>query len=100
MSQQLSLLTGDDLLTAPRSRKTDHTSSKDAGKKHEPKATAHRRLILAAIRAYPGRTSKELAQYVSIDRVEIARRTSDLERDGLIVGERISGQQIRWRVTQ
>lgn len=48
------------------------------------KRAAHIALIVAAVCAEPGKTSAELAETVSLDRVEAARRTSDAMADGLI----------------
>lgn len=71
---------------APRARATDPASSHAAAAEIEASgaAAAHRAIILAAVRAHPGRTSLELAGITGLDRHAISRRLSELRDDGLI----------------
>jgi DNA-binding MarR family transcriptional regulator len=45
---------------------------------------AHQKIILEAVRRYPGHTSKELTRFCDLDRYQIARRLADLENAGYI----------------
>lgn len=68
----------------PRSRMaraSDPATSHEAAAKAERsgKIEANRKLILAAVWKYPGLTSEELAGVTGLDRVEVARRMSELE---------------------
>lgn len=45
---------------------------------------AHERMILAAVRENPGLCASELADHLPIDKVQIRKRTPELERAGLL----------------
>lgn len=64
----------------PRSRVSDPESSHAAADevKSSGRLAIQQSQVLAAVRQWPGRTSRELAQYMSADRHMVARRTSEL----------------------
>lgn len=95
---QKALFDGSDLVTQPRSRRTDHDSSREAARKHAPRAKSNRAIVLAGVKEYPGKTSKELAPLIGLDRWETHRRLSDLEQDNEAVGVREPKCEIRWRL--
>lgn len=76
MTEQLTLLS-----EVPASRRDDPPPSRAAEKrvtKSGTRATNQRR-VLDAVKRWPGRTSKELAVLIGMDRVEVARRLGDLK---------------------
>lgn len=54
------------------------------------------RLVWKAMRAYPGNSSKRLAQLRSMDRHMVGRRCSDLWRKGHAVKVEIGKQDVKW----
>ncbi len=71
----------------PRARRSDPESSHIAAREHHRSgATAHQqRQTIAAVRQWPGSTSRELAQHAQMDRYALARRLPECERDGAVV---------------
>lgn len=65
-------------------RRSDPPSSKTAAEKH-----AHRESNCAkvwhAVREYPGRTYRELAEFIELDVAEIGKRLADLRNTGRVV---------------
>ena len=60
-------------------------TSKLAHEGHAAAAASNRETILSYVRTFPGRTAAEIAAAVRIDRVEVGRRMSEIERAGDIV---------------
>jgi hypothetical protein len=73
-----------DLPAAARS--TDALSSHEAAAKVSANgvAASNRDAALAAVRAHPGSTARELAALIGMDRVEMGRRLPELATLGLI----------------
>ncbi len=70
----------------PRSRSTDIESSHAAADevKSSGRLAIQQSQVLAAVREWPGRTSRELAQYMHCDRYLVARRLPELESAGKV----------------
>ena len=49
------------------------------------KLRRHKRLVMMAIKAFPGSTGGEIADIAGLEHVEAQRRISDLKRDGFVV---------------
>lgn len=68
----------------PRARKSDpltsHLAAAEGEKSGRFKAQAKQ--VLEAVKAFPGRTSRELAREAKMDRYVFARRLPELETDG------------------
>lgn len=73
---QLSLLAG-----TPSSRSTDPESSHDAAERSTRSGAraSQQNRVLAWVRRWPGRTSRELAALANVDRYMVARRLPELE---------------------
>ena len=87
----------------PRARSTDPGSSHAAATDMERsgKMGAQMAEALRLVRAYPGLTSKQLAEVSELDRYQIARRLPDLEKKGLARHvDRGRGEQVRWFPTK
>lgn len=74
-------------MSLPRARKNDPSSSKAAAAELEGSGRLEGQLlvVLALVRSYPGRTSKELAAKSHIDRYTVARRLPELRRAGYVL---------------
>lgn len=70
----------------PIARRSDPESSKAAAREITESGLRVRQQteVLRLVRAYPNRTSLELAQHGSLDRYVIARRLPELEQAGLV----------------
>jgi predicted HTH transcriptional regulator len=75
-----------DFADAPLARATDPQTSHDAARNVTASGTraAHCATILAAVKANPGSTAGELAEFTGIDRVEVGRRLPDLRNAGQV----------------
>lgn len=85
----------------PATRSSDPLSSFEAeDRANKYFRQKHKQVILDVIRRYPGLTSMQMASYCHLDRHQIARRTPDLEHDGLIDGipkkPRTGKDEVRW----
>jgi hypothetical protein len=69
-----------------RARRGDARSSQDAAASIEASGSAQAQAerALAALRRYPGSTSKELATLAHLNRYDVARRLPELHEAGLI----------------
>lgn len=68
-----------------RARSTDPQTSREAAESVAPFLSDQLADVLAAVAAWPGRTSRELAEHLrDLDRYQVARRTSDLEHRGYV----------------
>lgn len=69
-------------LFAPHSRRNDPRSSHEAGERMRKSGALgdQQARTAAAVRAWPGRTSHELAELARMDRYAIARRLPECER--------------------
>lgn len=67
-------------------RRTDPGTSREAAERVTAGGSRadHLKRIVAAVRAYPGSTSAELAERSGLERHEAARRTADAAQAGLI----------------
>lgn len=63
---------------------------------------AQSRIVLAALKAHPGLTSKQLAEQANLDRYTVARRLPDLRKAGLVRCEdaKPGGKGVRWFPTE
>jgi hypothetical protein len=70
----------------PRSRSSDPRTSHEAADaiKASGRLASHQGIVLAAVRAFPGLTSAELALRCRLDRHEVARRLPELETAGKV----------------
>lgn len=70
----------------PRTRATDPQSSHRAEQQVRSSGVlrGQAKTVLNLVTKFPGRTSKQLADLGPLDRYQIARRTADLRRLGLI----------------
>lgn len=94
MTAQLSLLPGD---KPARARRCDPVSSHQAADEAERSGliASQAEQTLAAVRAHPGRTSREIAERSGLDRHMVARRLPELEVTGKVWSDpRPSGK--RW----
>jgi hypothetical protein len=68
----------------PAARNSDPETSHDAAAAVTASGVrgANAARVLAGVMAWPGRTSRELAELLRMDRHEVARRCSDLMRAG------------------
>lgn len=75
------------LLWPPNASPTDPETSMLAGEAHEASGEAgrQREQVLAGVKKFPGRTSRELAQAMKADRHMVARRLPELRDRGLVV---------------
>lgn len=83
----------------PRARATDPSSSHAAADELERSGRADRQLdqVQRLVRRYPGRTSKMLATMGRVDRYMVARRLSELERQGRVRRRDAGGgAQLTW----
>jgi len=83
----------------PLSRRDDPASSIRAAERQvrSGKAYSAASLILAAIRAYPGMTAKQLESVVGIIAYTVRKRTADLRRRKLAYSRRPrDGGDLRW----
>ena len=69
-----------------RAARNGEVTSIEAAERHEGsgKAAAHRSQVFAGVLEWPGRTSRELAAQIGMDRHEVARRLPELERMGWV----------------
>jgi hypothetical protein len=67
-------------------RNTDPATSHEAAEHviASGKRAAQQRMTAVAVESYPGLTSLELSRKAKIDRYVLARRLSEVEKDGLI----------------
>lgn len=81
-----------------RARRTDPDSSHAAADRAEKSGGigAQALATFVAVRAYPGLTSKQLAETCPLDRYQIARRLPELERRGLIRRASTPDEEERW----
>lgn len=95
MDAQLSLFT---IPATASARVSDSPASHAAARRIERTGTAqsHRAVILAAVRACPGRTSKQLAQLTGLERHEVARRLPELRSDGAVYVAQIGEREMTW----
>lgn len=84
IGKQLSLFSGSELLSVPTARATDPQSSLAAARRHlaSGRSESNAATVLAAVRRWPGSTSRELSERIPLERHEVARRLSGLERAG------------------
>lgn len=68
----------------PRARRTDPATSKEAAAMVRDVAKCQQADVLRAVRAYPHRTSKQLANEAGMDRYMVARRLPELLALGLV----------------
>jgi len=89
--QQLTLLSDQ-----PASRRTDNSASKaaEARQNASGRRASDQRKVLEAVKKYPGRTSKELAEIAGLERYMTARRLPDLLDAKLVT--RLNGEN-GWR---
>ena len=66
----------------PRARKPDPATSHVAAQKAAGSANAHRQRIVAALRAKPGMTYREIAEATGLEPVAVGRRLIECERMG------------------
>ena len=64
----------------PRARKSDPATSHVAAQKAAGSANAHRQRIVAALRAKPGMTYREIAEATGLEPVAVGRRLIECER--------------------
>lgn len=69
-----------------RARRSDPVTSHQAADEVERsgRVVSQQQRVLAAVRAFPGRTSRELAAEARLDRYMVARRLRELVRAGLL----------------
>ena len=67
----------------PRARRSDPATSHLAAQRAAPSADAHRQRIVAALRAKPGMTYREIADATGLEPVAVGRRLIEAERQGL-----------------
>ena len=82
----------------PRARKSDPVTSHRAAAKVAGSASAHRALIVDAIRRKPGMTYREIASYTGLEPVAVGRRLVEAERMGAVrpgVERTIGGRAMR-----
>jgi hypothetical protein len=86
MNQQLKLDEWPHGSRPARARRTDPESSHVAADVAERVGTVacHMSIVLAAVKGYPGLTSKRLAETCPLDRYQVARRLPELETRGLV----------------
>ena len=84
----------------PRARRNDADGSHIAADRLERsgRAAAQLAAVLDAVRAWPGRTSREIAAHTGLDRHMIARRLPELWAHGKVTRIRRAGEELRWRV--
>lgn len=93
---------------SPAARSTDPETSHEAARRVTESGVrqGHAERVLAAVRAHPGMTSRELAGPTGLERHEVARRLADLANAGLVeqqdarpcsVGR---GRAVTWRVIE
>lgn len=86
-TDQLTLFDHSDLLTA-RARKSDPVTSHEAARNHEAsgRADSDRRIILAAVKKFPGHTACELFDLMDqeVKRHNVSRRLSEMRTAGLV----------------
>jgi hypothetical protein len=82
----------------PVARKTDPESSFRAGEDLRRSGEASRQLdiVLAAVKEYPGHTSKCIAMMTGIDRYIMARRLPELATLGKVIKEVRGSQDCTW----
>lgn len=68
----------------PLWHKSDPETSKEAAAKHREQAQTNLKLVVEKVRAYPGRTSGELAGLLGMDLAEVRRRLSDAKAATLV----------------
>lgn len=92
-AQQLSILDAID-----RSRSGDPQSSKRAEREIKRSGTlrGQAQMVLGLIKRYPGRSTKELSELGTLDRYQIARRSADLKRLGLVKAVAIGSSDLQW----
>ena len=80
-----------------RARRTDPATSYEAARRVERtgKADSHRRLVVEAVRAYPGSTGAEIAMHANLERHEASRRLPECREMGLVR----NGEARKCRVT-
>lgn len=66
-------------------RRTDPDTSRAAAEQHTGARVTNTQRVAEAVERWPGRTSHELSEASGMDYHEVARRTSDAARKGLIV---------------
>lgn len=65
-------------------RRSDPATSRIAAEKHAGKRVTNTQRVADAVTQWPGRTSHELSEASGMDYHEVARRTSDAAKKGLI----------------
>jgi DNA-binding MarR family transcriptional regulator len=85
-------------LFLPRARRADSDGSHMAADALERSGRAARQLAetLEAVRRYPRRTSRELADLAGLDRHAVGRRLPELETIGRVRRIAEPGMQLRW----
>lgn len=83
---------------APRSRRNDPGSSKRAAERLDRSGTmrGQRKLALALVKEFPGRSSKELAELGTLDRYQLARRLPELLELHFVRREQTGSDDSRW----
>tara|TARA_R100000656_G_scaffold73358_2_gene54623 strand:- start:158 stop:475 length:318 start_codon:yes stop_codon:yes gene_type:complete len=76
----------------PASHSNDPESSKEGAKKvtRSGKRSAHVKLVLDVVRAFPGSTAGKIGKETKLGHVRAQRRLSDLKNDGVVF---ISGKE-------
>lgn len=82
----------------PRSRSKDPLSSHraESSMRKTGMMRSQCKSVWDAMRLYPGRSSKQLAQLTGMDRTMLGRRCSDLQRKGHAVEVRIGKQDMKY----
>lgn len=70
-------------LSAPKARKTDPSTSKEAAERIMPRLGKSLEAVYSSLKRYRNVTSRELANMSGLDRYEVARRLTELEAAGL-----------------
>lgn len=83
----------------PRARRNDGDGSMAAADALERSGRAAQQLaaVLDAVRAWPNRTSKELAALSGMDRHLIARRLPELWAHAKVTRVHRAGEELRWK---
>jgi len=79
-------------------RRSDPQSSKRAAKEVVENGTVrnHEEIIVDLLRMYPGSTTKQLASYGPLDRVQIARRMKELEKKKVVRRASEGSEDCKW----
>lgn len=81
-----------------RSRNTDPLSSHRAERQMRSSGAMRGQwlITLNLVKEFPGKTSKQLAEYGLLDRYQLARRLPELRQMKLIRGVEIGSEDVRW----